>query len=79
MGENISSQGRLVYKMNKNIKNLMQKEMSRKEFLTTLGFGLATIMGFSSIIKFLTGKSNPFSRQNVGGFGYGSGSYGGKE
>jgi len=63
--------------MNKNIQELMQKEMSRKEFLATMGFGLATIMGFSTIIKFLTGKSSPFTKQTTSSFGYGSGSYGG--
>jgi Trp operon repressor len=62
--------------MQKPIQALMQKEMSRKEFLATLGFGLATIAGFGSILKFLTGKSHPFQKQ-VGG-GYGSSAYGGR-
>lgn len=63
--------------MQKPIQTLMQKEMSRKEFLATVGFGLATIAGFGSIIKFLTGRSSPFHRQVSSG--YGGGAYGGKE
>jgi hypothetical protein len=53
----------------------MQKEMSRKEFLATLGFGLASIMGFSSIIHLLTGKS--FSHHGLTNHGFGNGAYGG--
>jgi hypothetical protein len=60
------------------ITTLMEKEMTRKEFLATLGFGLASIMGFSTIIHLLTGKSfsNPVHR-HVSSYGYGSSAYGG--
>lgn len=61
--------------MNQHLNNLMQKEMTRKEFMATLGFGLASIMGFSSIIKLLTGKSFGSHTQQNGG--YGSTVYGG--
>jgi hypothetical protein len=61
--------------MTKPIDHLMQKEMSRKEFLATMGFGLASIMGFSSIIHLLTGKS--FSHHGVTSHGFGGGAYGG--
>ncbi|HUC89712.1 MAG TPA: hypothetical protein VMR45_02835 [Patescibacteria group bacterium] len=60
--------------MNKQLTSLMQKEMTRKEFLTTFGFGLATLAGFGSIIRLLTGK-NHSSRQVSSG--YGSSVYGG--
>jgi Trp operon repressor len=63
---------------NKNIQSLMQKEMSRKEFLATMGFGVAAVMGASTLIKLLTGKSNPVSKQlslDSSKAGYGSGSY----
>jgi hypothetical protein len=40
-----------------NINILMQKEMSRQEFLLVLGLGIASIFGFSTIIHLLTGKS----------------------
>jgi len=56
---------------------LLQKEMSRKEFLTTLGFGAASLLGFSSILHFLTGKNaTSHLRQKSSASGYGSSSYG---
>jgi hypothetical protein len=58
------------------INELMQKEMTRKEFLATMGFGVATIFGFSTLLGMLTGKSNPFQQQNT--MGYGNGAYGGE-
>lgn len=63
--------------MTQHIDHIMQKEMSRKEFLATLGFGMASIMGFSSIIHMLTGKSigGHLGRGVKGGYGYSS--YGG--
>jgi hypothetical protein len=36
---------------------LLEKEVSRKEFLTMSGLALASVMGFGSVIKLLTGKS----------------------
>ena len=69
--------------MTKPIDLLLQKEMSRKEFLATLGFGLASIMGFSTVVHLLTGKS--FSShldqntQNHVSSGYGSSVYGGNK
>jgi len=57
------------------INDLMQKEMTRKEFLATLGFGVATIMGFSSLLS-LFGKKNPWTQQQVA-HNYGGGPYGG--
>ncbi|HEY8999502.1 MAG TPA: hypothetical protein VIM53_04275 [Candidatus Saccharimonadales bacterium] len=57
------------------INNLMQKEMTRKEFLTTLGFGVASVLGFSSVLKMLFGKGEQhFQASNMG---YGSSVYGG--
>lgn len=35
------------------LESIMQKEMSRKEFLATIGFGLASIAGFSTILQLL--------------------------
>ncbi len=61
--------------MNKHLETMMQKEMTRKEFLATLGFGVATVMGFGSLLKLLTGKhSAPPSS-----YGYGSSAYGGNK
>lgn len=55
--------------------DLMQKEMTRKEFVTTLGAGVATIFGFSTFIELL----NKNSSQRIGmvAHGYGGGPYGG--
>ncbi len=63
--------------MNKNLDVLMQKEMSRKEFMMTLGFGLASIMGFSTIVRLLTGKSADHHLMGRTSNGYGSTPYGG--
>lgn len=59
----------------KHIQNLMHKKMTRKEFLATAGFGMATIVGLSSLLTML-GKSNPWQNRNSSA-GYGGGSYGG--
>ena len=57
---------------------LLELEVSRKEFLATLGFGALSIVGLSTIIKFLTGHSgSAVSTKPVGRTrGYGSSSYG---
>jgi hypothetical protein len=36
---------------------IMQREVTRKEFLATLGLGVASIMGFSTMVRLVTGKS----------------------
>lgn len=58
------------------LQDLMHKEMSRKEFLVMVGFGLATACGLSVLIQ-LSGKSNPWRQDGTAGYGYGSGAYGG--
>lgn len=66
--------------MPKHLDSLMQKEMTRKEFMTTLGFGFLSILGLSTIIRLLTGTdpSQQLNRQLGGSqYGYGGGSYGG--
>jgi hypothetical protein len=64
--------------MNKQIATLMQKEMTRKEFLATLGFGVATVFGFGSLIRLLTGKQPAAGQQSPMLSGYGSSVYGGR-
>jgi hypothetical protein len=59
------------------LNDLMQREMTRKEFLATMGFGVAAVFGFSSLIGLLTGKSNPFQQAQT--MGYGGGAYGGRK
>jgi hypothetical protein len=62
--------------MAKPIDKLLQKEVTRKEFLTLSGFGLASVFGFGTIVKLLTGHSasSVFKKQTNG---YGSSPYGG--
>ena len=59
--------------MQVHIRQLLTKEMSRREFLITVGFGLATVAGLSVLMQLL-GKQNPWQQQTRG---YGSSSYGG--
>lgn len=56
-----------------SLKQLAQREMSRKEFLMVLGFGAASILGLSGVIRLLTGKH---PHQHIAD-GYGSTTYGG--
>jgi len=63
--------------MSKPLDQLLQREMNRKEFLLTLGLGIASIMGFSTIIHLLTGKSLDSRLRRRVGSGFGSSSYGG--
>jgi hypothetical protein len=63
--------------MNTQLSSLMEKEVSRKEFLGMSGLAIASIFGFGTVIKLLTGKS-------LGGnahlsSGYGSSAYGGSK
>ncbi|MET0779424.1 MAG: hypothetical protein ABWY71_01180 [Candidatus Saccharimonadales bacterium] len=60
--------------MNKPLATLMQKEVTRKEFLATLGLGVATVLGFGSIIRFLSGNGQASNHVPAG---YGSSVYGG--
>ena len=59
------------------LNDLMQKEMTRKEFIATLGFGAATIFGLGGLLQFL-GKESPFQQQrSSSSLAYGGGVYGG--
>jgi len=62
--------------MTKPIHTLMQKDMTRKEFLTAMGFGVASIFGFSTLIHLLTGKSFGPIQHQQSGMGYGASKYG---
>jgi hypothetical protein len=67
--------------MTKPLDTLLQKDMSRKEFLATLGFGLASVMGLSTVIHMLTGKSvtSHIGFNSAQTSGYGSSAYGGRK
>lgn len=58
--------------MKQQLNGLMQKEVSRKEFLGMGGLAVVSIFGASSIVKLLSGHSLLTSRRS----GYGSSSYG---
>jgi hypothetical protein len=62
--------------MHKQLNSLVKKEMTRKEFVATLGFGAATVMGFGSVLKLLGAGSHNTKQHAVSG-GYGSSPYGG--
>jgi hypothetical protein len=55
------------------IDEVLHKDMTRKEFLATLGFGIASLFGFATVIRFLLGKQHGGSVN----MGYGSSTYGG--
>lgn len=61
--------------MKSHVANLMDKEVSRKEFLGMSGLAVASIFGFGTVIQLLTGKSLRGSRHMASG--YGSAPYGG--
>jgi hypothetical protein len=62
--------------MTQHLSTLMEKEVSRKEFLGMAGLAAASILGFGSAIKLLTGKSIHVNQSY--NHGYGSSAYGGK-
>ena len=54
-------------------KTLFQKEMTRKEFLITLGLVFATVLGLSSLIRLLTGRDirpAALGRDRAAGYGH---------
>lgn len=57
----------------------MEKEISRGEFLGMLGLAVASVFGFSTVLKLLTGKSleSHSSLLTSSSKGYGSSVYGG--
>lgn len=63
--------------MNQHLDGLLHKEVSRKEFLGLGGLAIASIFGFGTFIKLLTGKSLGGSKHFASG--YGSNPYGGSK
>jgi hypothetical protein len=54
---------------------LLQTEMTRKQFLRAMGAGVLAICGFSALMRALNGPAS--SSQLSGDYGYGDGNYGG--
>jgi hypothetical protein len=63
--------------MNAHVSTLLQKEVSRKEFLGMSGLAVASLFGFGTVIKLVTGKSLDSSAGKHLNAGFGSGAYGG--
>ncbi|HUB94144.1 MAG TPA: hypothetical protein VMB52_06600 [Verrucomicrobiae bacterium] len=61
--------------MNAPLSSLMEKEVSRGEFLSVLGLAVVSVFGFSTILRLLTGKS--LDTHSLTSSGYGSSAYGG--
>ena len=60
-----------------HLQNLLNKEVSRKEFLGITFLAIGSIMGIGTIIKLVTGKS--LESHEAFGNGYGSTAYGGRK
>jgi hypothetical protein len=66
--------------MTTQVSALLEKEVSRKEFLTMSGLAVASIMGFGGVVKLLTGKSvhgMGTATPRLMNAGYSTGAYGG--
>lgn len=62
---------------NQHVAAIMEKEMTRKEFIATVALAAGSVMGLSSIISMLTGKSLGGSLRHSQTAGYGASVYGG--
>lgn len=62
---------------NQHLQNLMQKQVSRKEFLSILGLAVLSLLGFGALVKLLTGKS--LDTHEALRAGYAASAYGGKK
>lgn len=60
--------------MKYQIQELLNQEMSRKEFLQRIGSGILIFIGVGGILKALAGQQ---SKGRVSNTGYGSSAYGG--
>lgn len=57
----------------KNLEKLFSKDMTRKQFLATLGTGLLVLVGIKGLMSHLTDDSD---KSNHSSSGYGGGTYG---
>lgn len=63
----------------KYVEELMQKELSRKEFLALVGAGVVSVFGFSQILKALLEQKPAGRQQTTAAVGYGGSAYGGEK
>lgn len=59
----------------KLLENVMQKELSRREFLSYIGAGILAVIGVTGLLKSL-GLHTPQPKSTMG---YGGGAYGGQK
>lgn len=60
--------------MTTKMEELLQREMTRKQFMATLGFGVLSLFGFATIMGLFTPstpKVSSSSQVGYGGRGYG--------
>lgn len=55
--------------MNQQVSTLLQKEVSRKEFLGMSGLAVASIFGLGTVMKLVTGKSLSSNKHMSNGYG----------
>lgn len=58
------------------IEKILNQEMTRAQFLKSIGLGLLTIVGIPAIIHLLSPKPGVMQKNESGGSGYGNGAYG---
>lgn len=63
---------------NQHLQTILDKEVSRKEFMGISALAVASIFGFGTVIKLLTGKSLS-NHSSLSSLGYGGSDYGGKK
>ena len=61
--------------MRDNVSELLQQEMSRKEFLTTLGYGVASLVGIAGVMRMFGHRGFKTGRATSSN-GYGASAYG---
>lgn len=62
--------------MHKQLDEILQKRMDRKDFLKHVAMGVAVITGTAGIVKFLKPDAKPSNQKTASG-GYGASVYGG--
>lgn len=60
--------------MQTTLADMVDKEVTRREFFSLVGYGLAALIGLTALLQFL-GKATP-EQPRTGSAGYGSSAYG---
>ncbi len=60
------------------LENILHKDMTRKEFLATAGFGLASLFGASTILRMMFDNQSNAVTFSASSKGYGKNTYGGR-